>query len=70
MALAKMDFAEELLNPSKTHWAKEGELDDKQRQVLNDWVAFFEKRYQVVAKLEDPKSIKAGGEAKKNKKND
>ena len=57
VALAKMNFAEELMDPKKTHWSKEGELDDKQMQVLNDWVAFYEKRYQIIAKLENPTAV-------------
>ena len=61
VALGKMNFAEELMNPKNTHWTKEGELDEKQMQVLNDWVAFYEKRYQVIAKLEDPIAVTKSG---------
>ena len=63
VALAKMNFGEELMDPAKTHWSKKGEIDEKQMTILDEWVVFYEKRYKIVAKLEEPP--KTG-----NKKND
>lgn len=54
VALAHMNFAEDLMDPSKTHWTKKGVIDEKQMTILDDWVAFYEKRYKIIAKLEEP----------------
>ena len=71
VALAKMNFADELMDPTKTHWTKEGELDEKQWKVLDEWVVFYEKRYKIIAKLEDPpKNVGDKRTNAKNKKND
>ena len=56
VALAKMDFADHLMDPSKTHWSKNGEIDEKQMKVLDEWVVFYEKRYKIIAKLEEPRN--------------
>ena len=54
VALAKMNFGDELMDPKKTHWTKEGEIDEKQMKILDEWVVFYEKRYKIIARLEDP----------------
>jgi hypothetical protein len=35
VALAHMNFAEDLMDPSKTHWTKKGEIDEKQMTILD-----------------------------------
>jgi predicted heme/steroid binding protein len=59
VALAKMNFGEELMDPAKTHfiyyvclfthWSKKGELNGDQMKILDDWVVFYEKRYKIIA---------------------
>jgi predicted heme/steroid binding protein len=49
VALAKMNFGEELMDPAKTHWSKKGELNADQMKILDDWVVFYEKRYKIIA---------------------
>jgi membrane-associated progesterone receptor component len=51
VALARMNFLEENF---AAHWSQPGLLDDKQMTILNDWVAFFDQRYEVVGRLASP----------------
>ncbi len=60
VALAKMNFGDELMDPKKTHWTKEGEIDEKQMKILDEWVVFYEKRYKIIARLENPSFSKKG----------
>ena len=45
-ALGKTSTKAEDVTPEWKH------LDDKEKGVLNDWVTFFSKRYNVVGKVE------------------
>ena len=45
-ALAKTSTKEADISPEWKH------LSDKEKSVLNDWVTFFSKRYNVVGKVE------------------
>jgi hypothetical protein len=57
VALAKMNFADELMDHTKNHWSKN--LNEAEMKVLDEWVVFYQKRYPVVARLaEDMKKVK------------
>jgi membrane-associated progesterone receptor component len=66
VALAKMNFAEDLMDPTKTHWSKKGEVDEKQMKILDEWVVFYEKRYKIIAILEEPNSKSTSGKKKED----
>ena len=61
VALAKMNFADELMDPTKTR---------SQWKDFYKLVVFYEKRYKIIAKLEDPKNVGDKRTNAKNKKND
>ena len=51
MALAKMNFSEDLMDHTKNHWRKD--LDVTGLNVLEEWVRFFKERYPVVGYIEE-----------------
>jgi len=56
VALAKMKFDKECLDPSLLHWARD--LDEKELNILEDWVTKFEGKYEVVAYIKDDLKVK------------
>ena len=56
VALAKMNFADDLMDPSKHHWSTS--LNQDEMKILDDWVKFYKDRYPVVAMLEEQVSRK------------
>ena len=51
VCLAKMNFAQELMDPEKNHWKKC--LNEQEKGVLEGWAVFFEGKYEVVGLMED-----------------
>ena len=49
VALAKMNFALDLMDTNKYHWSKN--LNENEMKILDNWVDFYTKRYKVVAKI-------------------
>ena len=49
-ALAKMNFAEELLDPAVNHWKTA--LNEKETKIMEDWVIYYAKRYPIVGKID------------------
>ena len=60
VSLAKMNFAEELMDPKKNHWTKS--LSAEENGVLEGWAQFFEGKYEVVGYMEgeEPEGEKMG----------
>ena len=56
MALAKMKFNQEFLDPSQLHWSRD--LDEQELNVLEDWVDRFEGKYELVAYIKDDRKLK------------
>ncbi|TNV82448.1 hypothetical protein FGO68_gene4123 [Halteria grandinella] len=48
-ALAKMNFNDDLMDPSKNHW--KNSLNEKEMKILNDWVEYYAKRYKIVGRI-------------------
>ena len=58
VALAKMNFLEENFDHSLHHWSVS--LSESETKVLEEWVVFFNKRYQVVARLPSYRKMSDG----------
>lgn len=56
VALSKMKFNKEFLDPSQLHWARD--LDEKELNILEDWVDRFEGKYELVAYIKDDLKLK------------
>jgi len=56
VALAKMKFNQEFLDPSQLHWSRD--LDEQELNVLEDWVDRFEGKYELVAYIKDDRKLK------------
>lgn len=56
VALAKMKFDKEFMDPSLLHWARD--LDEKELNILEDWVIKFEGKYETVAYIKDDLKLK------------
>ena len=57
-ALAKMNFADELMDPTQNHWKTT--LNEKETKIIEDWVTYYAKRYPIIATIdyEDDKKRK------------
>ena len=49
-ALAKMNFTEELLDPSINHW--QTALNQQETKIMEDWVTYYAKRYPIVGSID------------------
>ena len=56
VALAKMRFDAECLDASKLHWSRD--LDEKELNILEEWVTKFEEKYPTVAYIKDDLKLK------------
>jgi len=56
VALAKMKFNKEFLDPSQLHWARD--LNEEELNVLEDWLVRFVGKYKLVAYIKDDQKLK------------
>lgn len=56
VALAKMKFNKEFLEPWNLHWSRD--LEEKELQILDDWVTRFVEKYPIVAYIKDDLKLK------------
>ena len=56
VALAKMKFDKEFLDPTQMHWSRD--LNKEELNILKDWVTKFDGKYKVVAMIENDGKIK------------
>lgn len=56
VALGKMQFDAEFLDPSQMHWSRD--LNEEELQVLDEWVEKFESKYALVAYIKDDGKLK------------
>ena len=56
VALAKMKFNAEFLDPSQLHWKRD--LDEKEHNILQDWLERFENKYKLVGYIKDDGKLK------------
>ncbi len=51
VALAKMDFNDEYMDPAQLHWKRN--LNETELTTLDEWVEKFDGKYPVVAYIKD-----------------
>jgi predicted heme/steroid binding protein len=51
VALAKMKFNPEFLDPKQLHWSKD--LDKEELKILEDWAKKFDGKYQIIGQIKD-----------------
>lgn len=51
VALGKMKFNPEFFDPSEMHWSRD--LDEKELNILEDWLVKFEGKYEVAGYIKD-----------------
>ena len=51
VALGKMKFNPEFLDPKQLHWSKD--LDKEELKILDDWVKKFDEKYQIVGQIKE-----------------
>ena len=56
VALAKMKFNKEFMEPWNLHWSRD--LEEKELQILEDWVTRFVEKYPIVAYIKDDLKLK------------
>ena len=56
VALAKMDFNPEYMDPSQMHWQRD--LNEEELNVLEEWVELYERKYTHVAYIKDDGKLK------------
>jgi len=56
VALAKMKFDKEFLDPSHLHWSRD--LDAKELNILEEWLQRFEGKYKLVGYIKDDGKFK------------
>ena len=56
VALAKMKFDKEFLDPTLLHWSRD--LNEEELSILKDWETKFDGKYKIVACIENDGKIK------------
>lgn len=56
VALAKMKFDKEYLDPAQNHWSKN--LNEEELNILEDWLNRFISKYPLVGYIKDDRKLK------------
>ena len=55
VALAKMKFDEEFMDPNQTHWSQD--LNTSELNILEDWLIKFESKYHLVGYIKNDRKL-------------